>query len=71
MPTACYRGPDGSHRSSSARGLGGALLSRINYREILGSGSLSFKTRLSAEREMMDQLFPRAPLSTYPFFPRS
>lgn len=60
----------GLRRSPSTRGrLSGTLLSRINYREILGSGSLSFiKTRLSAEREMMDQLFPRAPLSTYPFF---
>lgn len=64
MPAACYRGFDGSAILAE-------LLSRMNYREILGSGSLSFKARLGIEREMMDQLFPRAPLSTYPFFPRS
>lgn len=45
----------------------GALLSRINYREILGSGSLSLRPGLLTEREMMDQLFPRALLSTCPF----
>lgn len=64
MSAACYRSFDGSTILAE-------LLSRINYREILGSGSLSFKARLGIEREMMDQLFPRAPLSTYPFFPRS
>lgn len=64
MPAACYRDFDGSTILAE-------LLSRINYREILGSGSLSFKARLGIEREMMDQLFPRALLSTYPFSPRS
>lgn len=64
MPAACYRDFDGSTIPEE-------LLSWINYRGILGSGSLSFKARLGIEREMMDQLFPRAPLSTCPFSPRS